>query len=67
MRYSFRTLVIMMILAPPLLAGAMVVGVDPFLLFLATGHVAYLLFGTVVAWSVAWFVEKILPSQKSRD
>jgi hypothetical protein len=63
MRYRLRTLLIVTILAPPLLAGVMVVRSDPFQLFLAFGFLAYFIFAVAVGCVVAWafeFVQKLL-------
>jgi len=63
MRYRLRTLLIVLILGPPLLAGVLVVRSDPFQLFLALGFLAYLVFAIAVGVVVAWgfeFVKRIL-------
>ena len=51
MRYPLRTLLILLAVGPPILAGWMVVDRDPFQIFLAIGFIAYFLI-CIVAGSV---------------
>jgi hypothetical protein len=53
MRYRLRTLLILLLVGPPLLAGWVRFDRDPFQLFLAFGFIAYFLFALAVGWVVA--------------
>jgi hypothetical protein len=59
MRFRLRTLLIVMTVAPPLLAGVLVVRSDPFQLFLAIGFLAYFLFALAVGVVFAWACELV--------
>jgi hypothetical protein len=48
MRFRLRTLLVLLILGPPILAGWVVVDRDPFQIFLVIGFIAYFLICIVV-------------------
>jgi hypothetical protein len=48
MRYRLRTLLVFLILGPPILAGWVVVDRDPFQIFLVIGFIAYFLICIVI-------------------
>ena len=52
MQYSLRTLVVLLILGPPILAGWVVMDRDPFQIFLALGFIAYFLICILVGNAV---------------
>ena len=58
-RYRLSTLLVLLILAPPIIAGWMVVNRDPFQIFLAIGFIAYLLLVVAIAHVVAYAVDAL--------
>jgi hypothetical protein len=48
MRFRLRTLLVLLMLGPPILAGWLVVDRDPFQIFLVIGFIAYSLICIVV-------------------
>jgi len=57
MRYRLSTLVILVILGPPIVAGIYEFETDTWPLFLALGIIAYIAFCLVAGFLIAWFLE----------
>jgi hypothetical protein len=57
MRYRLRLLVLLLIFAPPILAGIWQFETDTWPLFLALGIIAYIAMCLVAGFLLAWFLE----------
>ena len=57
MRYRLRLLILLLIFAPPILAGIYQFETDTWPLFLALGVIAYIAFCLVAGFVLAWFLE----------
>jgi len=64
-RYKLRTLLIVMTIGPPLLAGALVAGKDSWPLFCAMGHVAYITFAIVFSVAVGRLLGQAIEGDKT--
>ena len=59
MRYRLRTLLTLLIVGPPLLAGWLMIDRDPFQLFLAIGFLTYGLGCIAVGWVLGCSVDRL--------
>ena len=66
MRYSLRTLLILLVFGPPLLAGALQVGKDSWPLFLAMGFTVYFVFALVISWVLARAIDSVINLVKQK-
>jgi hypothetical protein len=57
MRYPLRVLVLLLVFAPPILAGIWQFETDTWPLFLALGIIAYIASCLVAGFVIAWFLE----------
>ena len=60
MRFRLRTLLVVLAIGPPLLAGALRAGKDSWPLFLAMGYIAYIALAVVFSYAAALAIDHLI-------
>jgi hypothetical protein len=66
MRFRLRTLLVLLTVGPPLLAGALLAGKDSWPLFLARGYTAYIALALLISMALARAIDALLNVMKQK-